>query len=304
MENNPLVSIIVITYNSSAFILETLESIKTQTYKNIELIISDDSSTDKTIALCSNWLKTNYIHFKNVKIIQTPQNIGISGNCNHGLREASGEWIKYIAGDDMLTNNCIERFVEYAFIHTDSNFFSCDLEVFNDENHYYIQQKGTRLNKKNSKQQLKYFIGCNSRINGPSLFINRTALIKLGGFNEEFPMVEDYPLYIKITSEGNIIRFIPEILVRWRKNINSVTHSGHGIFITSISEFHEKILLPLYKENHLLLLYYHYFIHYKILKKNITMNIWLKRLILSSDPVYIYNYVRYKFIMRTRKKLP
>ena len=52
-ENNPLVSINVITYNSSKFVLETLESAKAQTYQNIELIVSDDCSTDNTVEICN-----------------------------------------------------------------------------------------------------------------------------------------------------------------------------------------------------------------------------------------------------------
>ncbi|MDR0890977.1 MAG: glycosyltransferase [Endomicrobium sp.] len=55
MENNPLVSVCVITYNSSKYVLETLESIKTQTYQNIELIVSDDCSTDDTVEVCENY---------------------------------------------------------------------------------------------------------------------------------------------------------------------------------------------------------------------------------------------------------
>ncbi len=52
-----LVSIVVITYNSAKFILETLESSKAQTYKNIELIISDDCSTDNTVEICQQWIR-------------------------------------------------------------------------------------------------------------------------------------------------------------------------------------------------------------------------------------------------------
>ena len=59
----PLVSIIVITYNSSKYVLETLESAKAQTYENIELIISDDGSTDDTIKICKNWLEKNQDRF-------------------------------------------------------------------------------------------------------------------------------------------------------------------------------------------------------------------------------------------------
>lgn len=61
MENKPLVSIVVITYNSSEYVLETLESAKAQTYTNIELIVSDDCSTDETVSICKNGLKQTRI---------------------------------------------------------------------------------------------------------------------------------------------------------------------------------------------------------------------------------------------------
>lgn len=57
MIKNPLVSVIVITYNSSKYVLETLNSVAAQTYDNIELIISDDCSKDNTVEICRNWLK-------------------------------------------------------------------------------------------------------------------------------------------------------------------------------------------------------------------------------------------------------
>ena len=56
-----LVSISVITYNSSKYILDTLDSVKAQTYPNLELVISDDCSTDNTIDLCKDWVKRTKI---------------------------------------------------------------------------------------------------------------------------------------------------------------------------------------------------------------------------------------------------
>ena len=60
----PLVSIIVLTYNSSLTILETLESLKKQSYPNIELIISDDASKDETVKICQTWVQANSYKFK------------------------------------------------------------------------------------------------------------------------------------------------------------------------------------------------------------------------------------------------
>lgn len=68
INSTPLVTIAVVTYNSSQTILETLESVKEQTYKNIELIISDDCSSDNTTDICQKWLQKNAIFFSNVQI--------------------------------------------------------------------------------------------------------------------------------------------------------------------------------------------------------------------------------------------
>lgn len=68
-KNKPLVSIVVTTYNSSKYVLETLESVKAQTYKNIELIISDDYSLDNTVEICKKWITENSDRFVNTKII-------------------------------------------------------------------------------------------------------------------------------------------------------------------------------------------------------------------------------------------
>ena len=63
MENIPLISVVVLTYNSSLYITETLNSIKDQTYDNIELIITDDCSTDSTLIICEDWINLNKSRF-------------------------------------------------------------------------------------------------------------------------------------------------------------------------------------------------------------------------------------------------
>ena len=68
-QSDPLVSIIVITYNSAKHILDTLNSAKSQTYQNIELIISDDCSNDGTVEICKNWIIENKTRFVRTKFI-------------------------------------------------------------------------------------------------------------------------------------------------------------------------------------------------------------------------------------------
>ena len=61
--NNPLVSIIVVTYNSSLYVRETLESAKRQSYRNLELIVTDDASKDDTVKICREWIENNKNRF-------------------------------------------------------------------------------------------------------------------------------------------------------------------------------------------------------------------------------------------------
>ena len=129
-DENPLVSIIVITYNSAKYVLETLESAKAQTYQNIELIVSDDCSIDNTVEICREWIEQNKNRFVRTELITIPENTGIPANCNRGVRAAQGEWVKLIAGDDMLDNDCILNYVNYIYLsNSKCSIFHSNMDV-------------------------------------------------------------------------------------------------------------------------------------------------------------------------------
>ena len=104
--NTPLVSILAICYNHERFVEETLSSIKNQTYKNIELVIIDDFSTDNSVKVISNWIKNNnivcqfVIHQKNKKLCET---------LNEGVNLCKGEFLQFMACDDILELDKIEN---------------------------------------------------------------------------------------------------------------------------------------------------------------------------------------------------
>ena len=102
MMNDIPVSVVVITNNSVKCIIDTLESVKEQTYKNIELIVSDDGSTDETLTLVKEWLDINEGRFTHNSIVESEINTGITKNCNRGTKVAIGKYIKLIAGDDLF----------------------------------------------------------------------------------------------------------------------------------------------------------------------------------------------------------
>ena len=93
----PLVSICVITYNSSKTVLSTLESIKAQSYSNIELVISDDCSPDNTVEIVQQWLEENKSWFIRTELITVEKNTGVTGNVNRSCKNTQGKYVKPIA---------------------------------------------------------------------------------------------------------------------------------------------------------------------------------------------------------------
>ena len=132
MNENPLVSVVVITYNSAKTVLKTLDSIAAQTYKNIELIISDDCSKDETVKVCKDWLKENSEIFVRTEIVTVEKNTGVSINLRRGIAVSKGDWIKGIAGDDLLVKEAIYDFV--SFVKTNNcQACICNLKLFSNE---------------------------------------------------------------------------------------------------------------------------------------------------------------------------
>lgn len=219
--NEPLVSILVITYNSSAYLVETLESAKYQSYDNLELIITDDCSTDNTFDICIEWIEKNREYFKEVKLVRPEKNLGIAGNCNHGLEYCTGEWVKLIAGDDILLPNCISEYQKYSIFNDELYFFSYPRILMNSgaESERLRKEKAFSLTSgffaMSSKDQLNFMIINGLPMSASTFFFKNSELKKLGGFDESF-IQEDRPLYMKLTSLGFRLGNVPLQLVSYR----------------------------------------------------------------------------------------
>ena len=314
----PLVSVIVITYNSGKYIIETLESIKNQTYKNIELIVSDDCSKDNTIAVCREWIEHNKSRFKKAVLITTHKNTGTAGNANRGIANSSGEWIKFLAGDDILMNDAIENYVNYI---SDSKedikvCFAKGVQFFGDFKEKKTQDLPVPLETyaygQDSTAKRQYSILKRNFLgSGPSFFVMKKVLESVGGFDERFPLMDDYPLYLKISAAGYKFYLLPQIVFFYRNHSDSVSHSVvsdsiiSNISIRCLKDYHY-----LYKFEHLnwlwkIFLKYSMGLNYLILfmgnsKKNISCLciygislltdpfIWHSRLMNLFDKIYNY----------------
>ncbi|MEQ1799208.1 MAG: glycosyltransferase [Lacibacter sp.] len=262
---NPLVSIIIVTYNSAEFILDMFESAKNQTYSNIELIITDDNSTDCTIDLCKKWLAENSRLFSNTKLIESKINTGTSANLNRGILASSGDWVKFIAGDDYLYPDCISEFIKKSVEKPGVVF------IFST-----VARNGVPFNRKEYKaffestnaEQYKALLKENI-LPAPATFIKRETIIKLNGFNEEFRLLDDYPFFLKASKTGIKFDFIEKPLVYYRthENSTSIQITKFNLkYINDLRNFYKIQYLKDLKENKLFFYYLHYKLDFLTLK--------------------------------------
>ncbi|PHR69110.1 MAG: hypothetical protein COA67_11205 [Lutibacter sp.] len=230
-DKEPLVSIIVITYNSAKYVLDTLESAKAQTYKNIELIISDDCSTDNTVEICKKWLNENKDRFVSSKLVTTNANTGIPANINRGLHAAKGEWFKTIAGDDILHKECIFLYVNFVLSNPEVKVVTANCQVFintfSKENFTEIKNFSEFYGYKSNitaQDQHKIFLR-RCPVNSCTMFYNAKVIMDNNGCDERFRWFEDHPLYLKLTKNGTKIFYLNKVTVYYRLHNSSVYSS-------------------------------------------------------------------------------
>lgn len=116
------VSVIVPVYNVEAYINRTLESICGQTYRNLEILLIDDGSSDESLACCMKWAeKDNRIR------VYHQENIGVSMTRNRGLEQATGDYIMFMDADDIIEKNMIEA-LHTVLIENDADVACCTLQ--------------------------------------------------------------------------------------------------------------------------------------------------------------------------------
>lgn len=223
----PLVTVVVVTYNSAEFVSETLASISAQDYDGpLQVIVSDDGSTDGTLAIARRWADAEASRLTEVTVIQTPHNLGIVGNYNFALKHVRGEWVKYIAGDDRLRPDCISKFVD-ATKGSSDKFFICEIVPFDQHG---FQEPRLRCREyfkdADAREQETALAAISYLVEGSSFFIHTDTLRRLGGYQEKYPLVEDWPVAMNFVFHGYRIGIVEAPLVEYRQ-YQSVSKEGN-----------------------------------------------------------------------------
>ena len=242
-----LISVIVVSYNSKDYILECLESIYNQTYQNIELIITDDSSKDETLDIVREWTDKTHDRFLKMAILSSEINTGVSGNCNRGIFAAHGKWVKLIAADDILLPTCLSDSLRFAegdplckVLFSDSIPFRKhigDVVYKNSKRGLYFWDES-----KTANDQLMMLLRFN-RIIASGCFMQLEIIKNLGGFDESIPNVEDIPMWIKMTHQGYKLYHLNSSLTGYRLRDDSLTGNTVKYNHISINQVKQYILI-------------------------------------------------------------
>ena len=221
MNNLPLVSVIVTTYNRADLLCETIDSILCQTYKNFELILIDDGSRDNTeeVVKMYNDSRLQYIKTDNWGGPARPRNIGINAS--------KGEYIAFCDDDDIWLPKKLEKQIkiidnsEYGMVFSMQKQFG-DLSIFSIE--YGIGPLPFKVNT-STKNLLR--TNC---IPLSSVMVEKLLLSEIGGFDERrsFIAIEDNDLWIRVSKKTNIF-FIDRVLVLHRVQKNSIYKNTKSI---------------------------------------------------------------------------
>lgn len=222
MESNmkddfPLVSIIIPVYNGEDYISLAIQSALRQTYKNIEIIVVDDGSVDKTSKICKSY--GNLIRY--IK----KENGGVSSALNVGIENMRGTYFNWLSHDDIYMPNKVEVEINYLKEH---NLLGTDTILFSD--HGVIDEKGncTGIEKKFSSllNSNPIYPLYRSDINGLTLLIPKEAFKKVGLFDCNLKCVQDYQLWFDMYKYGYNFIHIPYILTFTRVHSKSVTNTS------------------------------------------------------------------------------
>ena len=195
-----MISVIIPTFNRKQLLLEAVESVRRQSFRDWELLVVDDGSTDGTDQVIESLISDG------IRCIRQ-EHSGVSAARNRGIRAARNDWIAFLDSDDYWHKQklqqqfeALEANPEYLAVHTDEIWI----------------RSGVRVNprKHHQKRSGWMFHHCLRLclISPSSILLHRSLLDESGLFDESFPVCEDYELWLRITARRPVF-FVPEQLV-------------------------------------------------------------------------------------------
>jgi glycosyltransferase involved in cell wall biosynthesis len=196
----PRVSVIIPTYNRAGLVKEAVASVLAQTYRDFELLVVDDGSTDGTLEALAPWAGA-------IRVLSLPVRRGVSGARNAGVAAAQGEWLAFLDADDLWLPEKLAR--QLAFMEAQPQLLLSQTEEI------WVRQ-GVRVNppRTHAKAGGDIFLRSLERclVSPSAVLLHRRLIDAHGGFDEELLAAEDYDLWLRLAWRYEV-GLLPEPLV-------------------------------------------------------------------------------------------
>ena len=261
----PTISVIIPAYNRAVFLKEALESVFAQTYTNYEVIVIDDGSTDNTEDVVSKLLAEQPETADKVRYIKQA-NAGVSAARNHGIFEASGEWIAFLDSDDLWFPEKLEKQMAFLDEHPTAGAV-CGLTYHYQDGQIQKNKDGMilyhphPLDRATSVLPFELF-ATQYYVDTCSVLVRKTVLYKAGLFECGIKIGEDFCLWVKI-AKFTEFWFLSDVL-GYRRNHDTNTYGSSALETL----FYDRMIRQLQmvrwsSEPHIVKLYEQWFlIHY------------------------------------------
>ncbi len=224
----PLISVIIPAYNAERTILETIDSVQNQTISNIEIIIINDGSIDRTINLIEQLTDPRIKAF-------SYENGGVAVARNRGITHATGEFIAFIDADDLWTLDKLELQLAALKQHPEAG-------IAYSWNYFYYDRTGERIPGHVANFEGDVYAPLlqeNFLANGSNPLIRRQAIDRIGGFDPTFPHCADWDFYLRLAAQWQFVR-VPQHQVIYRQ-------SSHSMSSTKVNDIEQQCLAMLEK---------------------------------------------------------
>ena len=258
MSTHPLVTVCVLCYNQQTYVEHCLNSIKNDTYPNKKIIVIDDGSTDRSVQVIKDWQINNpEIIFKLI----TRENKGITATLNDLIDQVAGDYICFIASDDMLYENGIFNRMEILLQHPDKYAVIGDAVVIDGDNTVLFNSAIEDLwhgNKSNyeTNEKLKYSVVNQWSVPGPVLLVKKDIYGIIGKYPEDL-FAEDLNFYLRVIGL-NMLVFLNKPVAYYRV---------HGHNTCGNTKYSKEICYTFVKSYLNNIKYYHGALRLKIIKK-------------------------------------
>ena len=215
-DNRPLISYVVTAYNLESFIAESIECAFAQTYQPLEIILSDDCSTDRTYEIMQEKAK-GYNGPHTVILNRNERNLGITCHMNRAYLELPhGEWIVAAHGDDISKPDRVEKAWEYLQKHQDTSALSFSMDAINETGQPMKQHSAV------VDRELTYTFETGGNIPAPSRCFSKKVMEIFGPMGEDCPTEDEVISFRSLMLGKNV--FLPQHMVLYRKHKGSASN--------------------------------------------------------------------------------